>query len=276
MGSAFLDAFNLVAPKVAKLFVDDSLVFYSSDLTKTTMTSYQNLSIPLGEVGSELKEGGATYKAIREKRPVQVEIPASVWGVALKSTCFPVFDDDDPEKVVGTYGVAIARDKAVAVREAVAGFKLGLAEVSQATVQTASDAEKINTKNSELQAEILEIRCLSGEINKVLDAITHISSQTKILGLNAAIEAARAGESGRGFSVVASEIRKLSDRSNQTADLIRELTKKIENKISQAIQKAMVILDASQNQAAATQEISARLEELLSYTENLDGLAARL
>jgi len=276
MGDAFLDAFNLVAPMITKLFVDESLVFYSSDLTKTIMTSYQNLSLPLGEVGIELKEGGSAYRAIREKRPVHIEIPATLYGVTLKSSCFPVFDDDDPEKVVGTYGVAMARDKAFAVREAVAGFKLGLTDVSQTTAQTAGDAEQINTSNSELKAEILEIKHLSGEINKVLDAIAHIASQTNLLGLNAAIEAARAGENGRGFSVVALEVRKLSDSSKQTADLIREFTQKIESKLSQAIQKAMVALNASQNQVAATQEISARLEELLSYTENLEGVAAKL
>jgi Methyl-accepting chemotaxis protein len=88
---------------------------------------------------------------------------------------------------------------------------------------------------------------LSGEINKVLDAITHIASQTKMLGLNAAIEAARAGEAGRGFGVVAVEIRKLSDNSKQTADLIRGLTQKIEETISRATEKAAVALDANRD-----------------------------
>ena len=98
----------------------------------------------------------------------------------------------------------------------------------------------------------------------------------KPLRLNAAIEAARAGDAVRGFGVVAVEVRKLSDSSKQTADLIRELTQKIEETISKATNKAAVALDASQEQAAAIQEINARVEELLSLSEILEGVAAKL
>jgi methyl-accepting chemotaxis protein len=55
-----------------------------------------------------------------------------------------------------------------------------------------------------------------------------MADETQMSGLNAAIEAARAGDAGRGFGVVAEEIRKLSDQSKQTAEQIRQLTKTIE------------------------------------------------
>lgn len=60
-------------------------------------------------------------------------------------------------------------------------------------------------------------------INKVVDMISEITTQTTLLSLNASIEAARAGEAGRGFSVVASEIQKLADQSNQSAKEIQEI-----------------------------------------------------
>lgn len=276
MGSKFLDTFASIAPEVAKLFVDDKMGFYTTDLTKFLMVYEHNTSVPFAKPGLEFNEKGAAYRVIQSKQPFSTELPASLYGVSLKVACFPVFDDDNPDTVVGTYGVAITRDHAYAVREAVSNFKQGLTEISQAATHTAAAAGNINANNNDLREEILGIGHLSGEINKVLDAITHIASQTKMLGLNAAIEAARAGEAGRGFGVVAVEIRKLSDNSRQTADLIRGLTNKIEETIAQATQQSAVTLSASQEQAAAIQQINAQLEELLSLSESLEGIAAKI
>jgi len=65
------------------------------------------------------------------------------------------------------------------------------------------------------------------QINSIIEVITGISEQTNLLALNAAIEAARAGEYGRGFSVVAEQIRKLADESKKSADSVKKLIKTI-------------------------------------------------
>lgn len=72
------------------------------------------------------------------------------------------------------------------------------------------------------------------------------------------------------------EIRKLSENSKQTAELIRGMTKRIESMIFQTTEKATVALDASQEQVAATQEITARVGEMANLSEILEKIAAEL
>lgn len=97
-----------------------------------------------------------------------------------------------------------------------------------------------------------------------------------MLGLNAAIEAARAGEAGRGFGVVAEEIRKLSDDSKNTVVQIRELTAQIETALINTLKASEISLRNTEEQAAATEEIGASVEQLASMAQELNAIAENL
>ncbi|MGM0438389.1 MAG: methyl-accepting chemotaxis protein [Bacillota bacterium] len=96
---------------------------------------------------------------------------------------------------------------------------------------------QVKDYSEEISNKIHSLNELSSEIGEIIELINSIAEQTNLLALNAAIEAARAGEAGRGFSVVADEIRELAEESASATDEIAELIEKIEKNVESAVNK---------------------------------------
>lgn len=105
------------------------------------------------------------------------------------------------------------------------------------------------------------------QVGKLLDDVKSISDQTNLLALNAAIEAARAGEAGRGFAVVADEVRKLSQNSNQFSEKINQVTKRSLQNINAA--KDTMGVMASKDMTVAI-ESKVRVNDMLKELEKVN------
>ena len=108
--------------------------------------------------------------------------------------------------------------------EMMARAKLGRSSVEKSVAQI----DAIHESANESLMMMRMLKHSAEQINSILAMITNVSEQTNLLALNAAIEAARAGEAGQGFSIVAEEIRKLSNETNQSANAIHTLITEIQ------------------------------------------------
>ena len=113
---------------------------------------------------------------------------------------------------------------------------------TDATASQASAADMVARISGELSTAIEQSKQVE-EINKLTNEILSISSQTNLLALNASIEAARAGEVGKGFTVVADEIRKLADESRNTANGIQNISKMVTESVENLAGNAGKMLD---------------------------------
>ncbi|MCB8816117.1 methyl-accepting chemotaxis protein [Desulfosporosinus shakirovi] len=97
------------------------------------------------------------------------------------------------------------------------------------------EMQAISSKVTEAADVVNSLGIKSGEIGEIVALITNIAAQTNLLALNAAIEAARAGEQGRGFAVVADEVRKLAEQSSDAAGKISSLVDEIQKETTKAV-----------------------------------------
>lgn len=174
---------------------------------------------------------------------------------------------------------------------------------ANAVNMTVQGMENIKTRSAETAAKINELGKHSEQIGEIIQVIDDIAEQTNLLALNAAIEAARAGEHGKGFAVVADEVRKLAERSSkatkeiaalitsiqklteEAVDVVKESSTEVEHGFELAVEAGSALNEILeniedtyrqvQNITASSQQISASSQEVAKAVDNISEIAGQ-
>lgn len=263
-------AFNELIPYM-QVFFDDEIAFTIS--TKShfiKVVNCKNINMN-ARPGDALRPGGAAYECIKAKKTVTLIVPKEVFGVEIKAIGIPVKEKNG--SIVGSIVLvkSLARHHEILNLSKI--LSESLIEISQSSSAVSEGIEVVVESNDKILLEVTEAGNATKDTDDVLNFVKNVAYQTNLLGLNAAIEASRAGEYGKGFSVVASEIRKLSSSSSKSINEINSTLTKIKtsvNKISDSITSST---DTFKGQLSSLQQINATLQELNSIAYTLKKLA---
>ena len=260
---------------------------YTQALTKISDAS-KNLSFSFKEIIQSSKQAETAGTAItesiihfsrgaEEQAGVETEVNELVSQISAAANQVENGAQRQAQDVASAYGIieqlstAVGNvvDKANIVAK-VASENLGTAEIGKESIDEAiSGMEAMRSTVLSSADKIQALGQKSKQIGEIIEVIDDIAEQTNLLALNAAIEAARAGEHGKGFAVVADEVRKLAERSTRATGEIAELIKGIQDETMQAVdamEKGTSEVEAA-NQL--TQRVGKAITEMMDSTEEV-------
>ncbi|MCH3958834.1 MAG: methyl-accepting chemotaxis protein [Selenomonas sp.] len=233
----------------------ENVAAFSEELTANASQSAQatqQVAISIGNVAAATSQQGTA-------------VSSSAADIRVMSEDIRGFEDSASASSDSAHRV---EDIAVKGKTAIAGAVTQMNQITDSVTELAAVIEKLAER--------------SMEIGQISDTISNIADQTNLLALNAAIEAARAGEAGRGFSVVAEEVRKLAEESGQAAQQIAALIASIQTDTTQAVDRMKNGTEDVQsgkevvNKAGvAFETITSAVKELTSNSEAILSAARR-
>lgn len=165
-----------------------------------------------------------------------------------------------------------AQCTADAAQQSIVESKNGQGVVQDTISRITSVHKEIDTANSVIETLANDI----GEISNILTVISGISEQTNLLALNAAIEAARAGEQGRGFAVVADEVRTLAQRTQESTEQISGMIKRLQQGAEGAVNAMSSGLTIAQETVSHADQAGASLENIVETINQISDLGIQV
>lgn len=220
-------------------------------LAERIATATEQLASGIEEASSASEELGVTMQ--------QIASGASEAASAAEESRAAI-NQVDKASVIADKNAKASLEKADAAKDLIENISMDI----ELMIKGIQDSADTNIESIKL---VGELENQSKEIGDIVQAVVRIADQTNLLALNAAIEAARAGEHGKGFAVVADEVRNLAETSEKSARDIRELVNEIQKNVK------VVVEDIQNAGAAANEEVEKgkkTTKDLIKITEEVD------
>ena len=146
------------------------------------------------------------------------------------------------------------------------------AESLKIVESTINNSRELNSQILEASERVERLVRDTGDVSTILDVISAIAEQTNLLALNAAIEAARAGEQGRGFAVVADEVRALASRTASATTEIRDVLDRLESAANETVQSMTLAKTQSEQNEQNAEQTGKHISQIKSRVESVSSM----
>ena len=265
--------------KVANGDLNVQLALNTKDEMSQVETAFNSMTVQLKELVEEITDSAQYVAASSEELNASAqEATASVEHVT--SSVNDMMSKTNTQEESLQEG-SQAMDEMVSAIERIAENCVRISSLTNETTDFAYEGnetvekslQQMNMiKNTVAQSseKINELHKQSAEIDSIVNVITAIADQTNLLALNAAIEAARAGEQGKGFAVVADEVRKLAEESRNSAAKIAELIRTIQMETTNSVQIMSNVTDNVEDGIKVTEETAYKFNRIVSSMQTLN------
>lgn len=223
-------------------------------------------------VGQPLHHEEPLMHAIRNNVTLRAEVPATFYGFEFIGTATPLHDING--NVIGGIAIQLRKQsELVAIADQIS-FSLSqannqLSQVADSSATLAASAQQLLSLANRTVEQV-------DEAGKVVSIVRKVADQTNLLGINAAIEAAHAGDRGKGFGIVANEIRKLSNETLTSTNAIQHTLKTFEEAISGMRASIESMTSVVDQQAVSSRQVLDFIEEVHRMSEQLNQFAKKL
>lgn len=206
-------------------------------------------------------------RAIKGEKISDATMDPAIFGVPVVTDVLPIKEEDG--EIVGLLSMSRTLEHQVRLDKEIESISQVIDSLQGKVQNVAAQAEELSATSNDISEQATKANDNSKHIGEVVQLIEQISNQTNLLGLNAAIEAARSGEAGKGFGVVADEIRKLSDNTKEAVKTIGKSLSEIRTSIEN--------LTLSINEVSASSEEQSKIMvEFMDDIQNLDNKSKKI
>lgn len=238
-------------------------------LTEAFNTMISNQAELVAAVGRASQEIAAASEHLaassQEMSSTVTEVAGNMVRVADNAQSGEVAAQTAAEEVSNLAGlITLAKERAVSAQDTSVVTSQAATSGQLTVAATVASINEMQTKITETETLINQLNEYSSQIGVITETITGIAAQTNLLALNAAIEAARAGEAGRGFAVVADEVRRLAEQSSQGAQEVAALLAKVTDTTVAAVAAAQHGRAGMEQVVESTGSVSIALDSILT------------
>ena len=268
--SHLLESILTVAPILQKAFLFDCMVGVTDREKFLAYYPAPGLHLVI-KVGDPLRPGSINATAVAEGRRVVRKISKEIYGIPYVAVGYPIMEGG---QVVGCLSTGVTTEQEDRLREIAENLTGALGDIALHTESLAKEADYLAQASHTLSDTAAQMESKIAETSQINDLIRTISTRSNVLGLNAVLEAARAGAAGRGFSVVAEEIRHLSQTTSTSAKSIFRILDEMNQLVGVVSAEMERTLNHSIEQSTRIQELYAVMQRLRDMAEQLKTAAA--
>lgn len=257
---------------MAKLLQEDmDIAVYLTD-TEKCIAYYPGKTIDVGvRSGDPIRVEEPVYDIIHKKINYNQTVPKEVFGKPFRGIGRPIFGENG--KVIGALALSKSIEREMEMAAESDNVFSSLEEVNASVQEMTAMTQSLAEYLSNIQQLSEKTNTAIQQADSIINGIQSVATQSNLLALNATIEAARVGAAGKAFSVVAEEMKNLSNTSKESADAVAKMLNDMKDSISDITHQINRIFEESKTQAASTEQISAAIEGITKSSEKLLSLS---